>query len=198
MIYAHNKPRVSEDNEQNNCGQQWEYYFWQQVPSLSIERIECSPDNKLSVTLILQPAVITGGPWEDIWEAEGKVYFDGEEIGVFDIRNPTAPEDGIDSYSYSRYTYILPWEINAPVMASVVIYTTATAVEVSGWTHYPSSRVSKEELIEPMSYPSTNPSDTSTNTTYLPPLLGFIGLGIVLLIGYQRFRKRLFSREPKT
>ena len=201
MAYAHNKLRIYEDNEKSICGQEWEYYFWQQVPSLSIEKIECSLDNKLSVTLVLQPAVMPGQPWEDIWEAEGKVYFDGEEIGVFDIRNPSYPEVGIDSYSYGIYTYLLPWEITAPVMVKVVVYATAI-VEVVGWTHYPSSRVSEQELVEPISNPSTTPSNTSTpiststnSIVYLPPLLGFIGLSLVLLICYQKYGKRLFRRR---
>ena len=211
MVYAHNRLIIYKDHSQINCGedleslqyilflafldQEWEWYFWMEVPSLSIEKIECSPDNKLSVIIVLKPAEIPGGPWQDIWEAEGEVYFDGEEIGVFDIRNPTYPEDGIDSYSYGRYTYLLPWEITTPVMVRVIIHTTAT-VEVSNRRHYPNRYVSGQELVEPSSNTSTTPSNTSANgAVYLPPLLGLIGLSIVLWIVYHKYGTHLFCRR---
>ena len=204
MVYAHNKLNIVKDHGQINCGQEWEYYFWEEVPSLSIEKIECSPDNKLSVIIVLQPAQKSAGPWEDIWEAEGEVYFDGEEIGVFDIRNPSYPEDGIDSYSYGMYSYLLPWEITTPAMVRVIIHTTAT-VEVSNWRHYPNRYVSGQELVEPIVNTSLEPIPNTSNRSviYLPLLLGLIGLGLVLWIVYQRYgtrlfhTKRLFHRKPR-
>jgi hypothetical protein len=203
-VYAHNRLLIYEDKEQSNCGQEWEYLFWEGVPSLSIEKIECSPDNKLSLTTVLQPpSSITDAPGQTIWEeAEGKVYFDGEEIGVFEVGDPTYPGGGIDSYSYGEYTYILPWEVTTPVMVKVVIHATTTIEVGSVWRGYPSCYITKQELVEPMSNPSTpiststTPGNTLTNrAAYLPPLLGFIGLSIILWIGYQRCGKRLFHMK---
>jgi hypothetical protein len=211
MVYAHSRQIIFKDYSQTNCGkdlenlqhipsfafidQEWEWKFWRGVPSLSIEEIKCSSENKLSVIVVLQPAEIPGGPWQDIWEAEGKVFFNGEKVGVFDIRNPSYPEDGIDSYSFGRYTYLLPWEITTSVMVRITIQTTAT-VEVNNLWEYLSRVITRQELVEPLSNTSAIPSNTSANGVgYLPPLLGFIGLSIVLWIVYKKYGTRFYRRH---
>ncbi len=210
MSCAHNRLRVAEDQDQgqSNYGDMgddkvWEGYWDKHFASLIIQSIECKPDNKLSVIVVIQPAYESGESLQYEWEAEGKVYFDGEEMGVFDIRNPAYPEGGINLYSYSRYTYLLPWEITAPVMVRVVIRATVLIED----SDFPASRdFFRQVLVEPPSNTSnipSNTSDTPSNTSanraiYIPLLLGFFGLSLVIWVGYQRYGTRLFCRRRKS
>jgi len=139
--------------------------------------------------MVLQPAVMPGAPWEDTWKAEGKVYFNDEEMGVFDIRDPSCPAYGINSYSYGEYNYLLPWEITSPIDVRIVIYVT-DIVEVSGWTHYPASRITGQMLLEPISNPSNafdNTPDTERTTIFLL-LIGISGLSFIFWIGFVKNR----------
>ena len=115
MICACNGP--AEDNGQIDFGdigndKFWEGYWEKQFANLIIQTIESNPDNMLSIIVAIQPAHYTEVSYTYELEAEGKVYFDGEEMGVFNIKNPTYPEGDIDLYSYGRYTYLLPLEIS--------------------------------------------------------------------------------------
>ena len=82
----------------------------------------------------------------------------------------------------------------------------ATAVIEKSDSRYNANRiVFGQEFVEPSGNTSTTPSNISTNAVkYFPILLGLIGLGIVLWIGYQRYgtrlfhMKRLFRRKPKS
>jgi len=220
MVYAKNITGIVENEEQSFCGDSFWVSYWQRnFASLSIEKIECSTDNnKLSVMIGVHPASKSLETWQTIWqyewEAEGKVYFGDEEIGTFDIREPTYPGDSIDLYSYGIYTYLLPWEITAPVMVTVVAHATIFIEEDD---FYASCDFYGYEFLKPLnnttatpnntsttpsntsttiSYTSTTPGDTSTNeTTYISILLGFIGLSMVIRIGYQRYGTRLFDRR---
>ena len=190
MVYANNKLEIAEYNGQCNCG---EGEFWENnFPSLSIESIECSPDNKLSIIVGLYPAYQPGGTWQNYWEAEGEVYFDGEKMGIFDIKNPVYPEHGIDFYSHGSYTYLLSWEITSPVIVRVGIHATVI-IENNDLRSYYYRDVFGQELVEPLGNTSTTLGNISTNgAKYLPLLLGLIGLSIVLWIGYQRYGTRWF------
>jgi len=196
MIYARIIPDTAKDYNQINCGEPWEYYFWEKVPSLSIEKIEGNSDNKLSVIVELQPAEMPGDPWADEWEAEAKVYFDGKKIGVFDIRKPTYPEDGIDSYSYGKYTYILPWEITSPAMVKVVILAKGV-IDTGGVQKYLFNEVTKQEMVEPVQNTSSEPTNNNSKNSIiqLPIILGLIGFIIILCILYQRYGTRLFRHK---
>jgi len=215
MVYAHNRQDIAKGNEQSNCGEEGGLYP-DEYPSLTIEKIECGPDNKLSVTVVVFPAAIKYGRYRDEWEAGGEVYFDGEKMGVFDLINPTRPEEDIDFYSHGSYTYILPWEITAPVMVGVMVHAeTVSDGYVTGSDAY------KKVLVEPLASTTTTtvpgptqtvtttvpgptqtvtttvPGPTQTPTIYPTLLLGLIGFGIVLCIGYLKYGTRLFRHNGK-
>ncbi len=106
---------ITESNEKNNC---WEdvWVIEEDLPDLIVEVIECSPDNKLSVTI----KNIGAGELPSGWSALADTYFDGVKKGTFDLTSPTSIlNGGIDEPGGSS-TYLLSWDITAPVTVKVI------------------------------------------------------------------------------
>jgi len=176
---VHAKPHLSSLCEENthNCGELWEFLYWEKVPSLHINKIECNAENQLSIIIDIQPAQLPGDPWEDQWEAEATVYLDGEKTGIFNVRKPTHPTEHIDSYSPGTYTYVLPWVINESVIVKIVILAKGT-VSSGGNIRFLFSDTYMEEYVEPNTVVTAN---AASNTSYDWLILLFV-VSISLLI----------------
>lgn len=156
---------------------------WGEFSNLSIDRIECGADGKLSVTVTIESLQdIREEPLRiEEWEAVGRVYFDGREMGTFDIGDP--PEIGTGN---NTYTYLLPWHIITPVTVNIVVhYTIIAEGEGKGITY--NEYASKQEQVEPPSVVSNKIPN------YLPILLVGVGLIIIVWSVYQRYGTHRFQ-----
>ncbi|MDD4230520.1 MAG: hypothetical protein PHG45_03925 [Dehalococcoidales bacterium] len=192
VIHANSSFNAACAEDRYNCGELWEFYYWEKVPSLHINKIECDAENKLSVTIEVQPAELPGDPWEDQWEAEATVYLDGEKIGIFDIRKPTTPREHIDSFSLGTYTYILPWDITKPVMVKIVILAKG-AVSSGGNTRYLFNETDKEEFVEPR-YFTTTKIESNPNNRWLI-LLPVVSVALLILVLCVLLFKKVFTKQ---
>ncbi len=129
---------ITESNEKNNCREEV-WVIEEELPDLIVDVIECSPDNKLSVTI----KNIGSGKLPSGWSALADTYFDGVRKGSFDLTSPTSIlNGGIDEPGGSS-TYLLSWDITAPVTVKVIADYTDDISESNEKNN------SEEEDIEP-------------------------------------------------
>ncbi|MCX6087756.1 MAG: hypothetical protein NTV78_01105 [Caldiserica bacterium] len=137
-ICADSRQNIKESSETNNCIEQ----IWtveEKLPDLIVENIQCSGDNKLSVTIKNNSSeVLPGG-----WTASAEVYFDGTKKGTFNLKNPTSTLGGGIEKANGSSTYITEWNINASTMVKVV------ADSANGIKESNEQNNSKEVRIEP-------------------------------------------------
>lgn len=110
-----------------------------ELPDLIVSKIECGPGNKLSVTIKnIGSGALPGG-----WEAVAETYFDNEEKGFFDLTSPTSTTSGGIEKAGGSSTYILAWDITAPVTVRVIADSTNDITESNEQNN------SKEEEVVP-------------------------------------------------
>ena len=214
-VYASSIQDMARVNEQNNCGE-----TKTGIVPLIVEKIECGPDNKLSVT-IKQDGVKDDYAYFGSWKAVAEVYFDDKKMGVFDLADPTTIEGGGIDYLYGSSTYLLPWEITTPVTVEVVIHASnisrGEGIEIPRYAMLepfpmvvsPDITVGPppttadiaqptvttvEPVIEMPEEVTPTANASAKGSVYLPLLLGLIGLSIVAWVGYQRYGSRLKRR----
>jgi subtilase family serine protease/C1A family cysteine protease len=130
---------ITESNEKNNCLEEVWVIEEETLPDLIVEKIECSPDNKLSVTI----KNIGSGNLPSGWIALAETYFDGVRKGAFDLKYPTSILNGGISKSGGSSTYLVSWDITAPVTVKVIADYTDDIDESNEKNN------SKEEDIQP-------------------------------------------------
>ena len=180
VVYASGIQDMAKGNEQNFAAGDFTG-----IPNFIILKIECGPDNKLSVTMMKEDDYGTSD--DGSWEAVGEVYFDDKKMGVFDLHNPTSTKGGGIEYQDGSSTYLLPWQITAPVTVKAILTATNTYPYNGGiCTKHTSQTVRFEaEQVE-------SPINIANLPLYLPLLLGLAGLIIVVCVGYQRYGTRIF------
>jgi hypothetical protein len=110
-----------------------------ELPDLIVSKIECGPGNKLSVTI----KNIGSGALPDGWEAVAETYFDDEEKGFFNLTSPISTTSGGIEQPGGSSTYLLAWDITAPVTARVIADSTNDITESNEQNN------SKEEEVIP-------------------------------------------------
>lgn len=111
-----------------------------ELPDLIVSKIECGPGNKLSVTIKnIGFGALPGG-----WAALAKTYFDDEAKGSFDLTSPTSTSGGGIEEAGGSSTYLLAWDITAPVTVRVM------ADSIDDITESDEQNNSKEKEVEPL------------------------------------------------
>jgi hypothetical protein len=111
-----------------------------ELPDLIVSKIECGPGSKLSVTIKnIGSGALPGG-----WAAVAETYFDDEEEGFFDLTSPTSTSGGGIEEPGGSSTYLLAWDITAPVTVRVMADSTNDITESNEQNN------SKEEEVEPL------------------------------------------------
>jgi hypothetical protein len=111
-----------------------------ELPDLIVSKIECGPGNKLSVTI----KNIGSGNLPGGWAALAKTYFDDEAKGSFDLTSPTSTSGGGIEEAGGSSTYLLAWDITAPVTVRVMADSTNDITESDEQNN------SKEKEVEPL------------------------------------------------
>lgn len=193
LVYASGIQDVAKGNEQSFAGGDFTG-----IPDLTIANIDCGPDNKLLVTIINQDNMEVSYPYT--WEAVGEVYFDDNKMGVFDLREPTSTKGGgIDCVDGSS-TYLLPWEIPAPVTVRVTLIATNTHPVIDAIFTKTTSLQARFEIITIKTTSNTISGWTIHVPPYLPLLLGLAGFIVVVLAIYGSrllLINRLFHRTSQ-
>lgn len=130
-----------------------------QLPDLIVEKIECGPGNKLSVTI----KNIGSGRLPSGWRAIADVYFDGIKKGFFDLTAPTTTTAGGIEEPGGSSTYLLAWDITEPVTVRVVVDSTNEIRESNEQNNV------KEEKLEPPVTPTVTPTPIPPTPTPMPP-----------------------------
>ncbi|MDD4924115.1 MAG: C25 family cysteine peptidase [Dehalococcoidales bacterium] len=92
----------------------------QTLPDLVVDKIECTADNKLSVTV----KNIGIGPLPDYWTADADVYFDNIKQGFFSLVNAADNINGGIEEPGGASIYVLGWQINAITDVTVTVDST--------------------------------------------------------------------------
>jgi hypothetical protein len=116
-VVADWRKNIPESNEQNNYWEEVWVAEEQKLPDLIVEKIECGPNNKLSVTI----KNIGSGAIPSGWKALADVYFDDAKKGFFDMTHATSVlNGGIDKPGGSS-NYLIGWDITSPVTVVVIV-----------------------------------------------------------------------------
>jgi hypothetical protein len=115
-VYADWKQNIPESNEQNNYWEEVWVAKEQKLPDLIIEKIECGPNNKLSVTI----KNIGTGAMPSGWKALADVYFDKVKKGFFDMTYATSILNGGIDQPGGSSTYLVGWDITTLVIVTVI------------------------------------------------------------------------------
>jgi hypothetical protein len=137
MVIADSTDSITESNEQNNSKEE---KIEPLLPDLIVSKIECGPGNKLSVTI----KNIGSGDLPAGWTATAKAYFDDEEKGFFGLTSPTSTSGGGIEKAGGSSTYLIAWDITAPVTVRVIADSNNSITESNELNN------SKEEEVEPL------------------------------------------------
>lgn len=133
------RQNIKESNEGNNCWEQV-WVMEEKLPDLVVERIECVPGNKLSVTI----KNIGSGALPSGWKALADTYFDGKRMGAFDLTYPTSILNGGIEKPGGSSAYLPGWDVTVPVTVRVIADFTDDIRESNEQNN------SKQERIEPL------------------------------------------------
>jgi len=114
-------------------------------PDLIVDRIECGPGNKLSVTIKnVGSGALPGG-----WIAVAEAYFDGAKRGAFDLKHPTSTVGGGIAKPGGSSTYLVAWDIARPVIVRVLVDPTNNITESNEQNNIREQKVEPCEIALP-------------------------------------------------